>query len=301
MSAIVQASGRFPPHLVYNSLTATPSLPFSFPLFAPTHACFLIGFYNSRTAASGSSGSATPQGSGQPSQASKRNASSDVAASSKKAKTAGQTPRSEAGGITPAQSTPAGQSPQKDAHTKPMPPPHTRTASGTVQTVNRTASPALPGMALTNDNLQQFITEMKASAARNGLPPPSNQEIQAAITHFAGRAQQPPGASPFLTGSGAAFPSPSMSTPQLQQVQQMLQSSPGHAPQRTSSPAPPTMPYRIDQCSPEQIAQLPPLAQDVRIQVENHMNGLRSKLSSGEMTQDEAAMMLKKLHSAADQ
>jgi len=309
-SLLVQSSGRFPPHLVYNSTTANNNSPFTFPLYGATHACFLIGFYNSRTANAGSTpGVGTPTGANI-----KRNASNDPSLTNKKAKA--NTPAPAAASALGSQPTSTFKDPSKPSPATSLPP-HTRTPSGPIpqqpqNPIRRTASPALPPppAVLTNESLQAYMNEMKANAARTGAPPPGLADVQAAIAAYTnggqGAAGGNPASSPFAVAGQRPLPppgsSPNLGTNPLQLLQQQQQLLQQQAQQRQQNQTPqPPPPPELMKLTPAQIAALPPIPNEMRLQIEGHLVAIRAKVANGTISQDQANMQMKRLHEVADQ
>lgn len=223
---------------MYNSLQPSPSIPFQFPLYAPTHAAFLIGFFNHRPGLTTSS-TASPQPQGTPNLAGtspataaaqiKRAPSTDASGAGKPSSTAAFAvptnantsqadavanylsaatrdsllAKQKAAGLPPSAQA-AGASISR-APSQPQAGPSTqRRATPNLGTV---PLPPAPGN-MTNETMQQYIAELKAAALRNGAPPPTLAEVQANLTAHAANVnaqQQQTGSAPGQVPQSSPF------------------------------------------------------------------------------------------------
>ncbi|GAA5967717.1 hypothetical protein JCM21900_004044 [Sporobolomyces salmonicolor] len=283
------SSAKFPPHLIYNSTTQTPAPGFNFPLLSTSHACFLIGFHNANrpmqqpTAAASTS---QPVQGATPASSTKRPAPSSpiVSTAAKKSKA---NPPSVPPSTSPAQPAAAFLTGNAISKQQPTPPNSFRSSVQPPTTIQqsplqRTHSPAmlaLPG-GLTNESLQQYINDMKASAARAGQPPPTAQDIQAAAITAYTNAQRSGSTGTQLQPLPQVTPrSTSASLPQQQQQAQQT-------------------PPQLNQA---QINALPPIPADTKAKIEAHLNTIRQRVTSGAMSQEEAATQVRRLQDLANQ
>ncbi|GAA5857198.1 hypothetical protein JCM8547_009365 [Rhodosporidiobolus lusitaniae] len=272
-----ESCGRFPPNLIYNSTAPPPSSGVSFPLVSPSHACFLIGFYNSNNRSS-SQATAAPSPAAN---ANKRAAPPDAATANKKAKP--NPPTLPGTSMSP-------QLANANLATKPPVPPNpSRTpaqplanlqTSPNLQPKPSPAMPTLPGGALTNENLQQYINDMKTAARNAGRPPPSQSEIQAAALAVYANGSVPP-----RNGSGA----PGSTGPSSQPL-----------PRSTPKPDAPAPLLPLNQMTAQQMNALPQLPQEMRVKIETHLASVRQKVKNGEMNHDEATSQIGKLQEYAN-
>ncbi|KAM0756609.1 hypothetical protein T439DRAFT_321312 [Meredithblackwellia eburnea MCA 4105] len=203
------STSRFPANLVYTSTSPTPGINFNFPLFSNSHACFLIGFYNSRNnsnANANASASATPtpqsqQGASSPAlPANKRLAANENQQAGANKKQKPNTPTIPITALPATTGGPNSVTAQQQAQYLALKAGQAAAAgvSGTVSAPpaqpgtalpapRRTDSPVVPPPSgnLSNESLQQYINEMKAATNRAGGGPPLNlAEVQAAMTTF---------------------------------------------------------------------------------------------------------------------
>lgn len=61
-----------------------------------------------------------------------------------------------------------------------------------------------------------------------------------------------------------------------------------------------SMPTKIEQCTPEQIAMLPALPDDARKQIEEFTAAVHKRFKAGGMKQEEAALQLQRMQIASD-
>ncbi|GAA6036912.1 hypothetical protein JCM8097_006350 [Rhodosporidiobolus ruineniae] len=282
-----ESAGRFPANLVYSSTGPPPSSGFTFPCLSPAHACFLIGFHNNNARSSSSSSANAPSPAA--TNGNKRPAPSDPAAAAAANKKVKPNPPTMPGAsVSPqlANAAFAGKG-------QPTPPNPSRTPAqipAALQTSPQLAqkpSPAMPTLpnTLTNENLQQYLNDMKAAAQRNGQPPPSNADLQAAAiaAYTNGQQQQQRAAStaPGSTGpSSQTLPPRSTPTPRL-----------GSA----------SLPAQLAQMSAAQINALPQIPPDMRQKIEGHLAAIRARVDKGDLSQDEAQGQIKKLQDVANQ
>lgn len=193
-----QCSGRFPANLIYTSLAPPPNVAFSFPLVSPSHACFLLGFYNNNRQQPPPSAAAA-NGTSQTNSA-KRPTPPEPNMPNKKAK---PNPTAQ-----PAQVAGKGQTP--------IPPPKpTRTPSSASGTVPQAVKPS-PSQVNSAENVQQYLNDVKANGGR------SSQPFQANGTFATGSQGTPRGrhaATPTSATQG-------LQTPNLPQGQQGLPNQP---------------------------------------------------------------------------
>ncbi|CEQ38905.1 SPOSA6832_00397, partial [Sporobolomyces salmonicolor] len=283
------SSAKFPPHLIYNSTAQTPAPGLNFPLLSTSHACFLIGFHNANrptqqpTAAASTS---QPVQGATPTSSTKRPAPSSpiVSTATKKSKA---NPPSVPPSTSPPQPAAAFLTGNAISKQQPTPPnsfrssvqPPTTIQQSPLQRTNSPAMLALPG-GLTNESLQQYINDMKASAARAGQPPPTAQDIQAAAMTAYTNAQRSGSTGTQLQPLPQVTPrSTSASLPQQQQQAQQT-------------------PPQLNQA---QINALPPIPADTKAKIEAHLNTIRQRVTSGAMSQEEAATQVRRLQDLANQ
>ncbi|BGP12811.1 hypothetical protein JCM10213v2_000728 [Rhodosporidiobolus nylandii] len=262
-----ESCGRFPPNLVYTSVTPPPSSGFTFPLLSPSHACFLIGFYNNNTGAN------------------KRTLPAEATAANKKAKPNPPT-------LPGASVSPQLAAASLAAKQQPTPPNLARLQTSPQLAQKPNVSVAVPPH-VTNENLQQYVNELKATAARNGQPPPSAADLQAvALAAYANTQQQRAAASaaglaaPGSTGPSAAPLPAARGTP---------------TPRSGGVPLPPALlnanPAQLTQ---QQVAALPPMPADMRQRIQTHLDSIQQKAATGQLTQEEAQGQIKKLQEFAN-
>lgn len=151
------------------------------------------------------------------------------------------------------------------------------------------------------------MNEMKAAAARNGAPTPGFADVQAAIVAYTngGQGAPNPASSPFAMASQKPFPppgsSPSLGTNPMQQLHQQQQILQQQAQQQQQARATPQPPQDIKQLTPAQVAALPPIPPEMRVQIEGHLNNIRGKIANGTMSQEQANAQMRKLQEVADQ
>ncbi|BGP04791.1 Esa1p-associated factor [Rhodotorula toruloides] len=279
-----ESSGRFPANLVYNSLSPPLNTAFSFPLLSPSHACFLIGFYNNDArpplASQPSSGSPSPANTA------KRPAPPDATAANKKAKP----------------NPPISASPQlPSAKPIPTPPNPSRTsvqAAASLQSSPPLAAKPSPNPALSHlppnvnmENVEHFIEEVKAAAARAGKPPPSAADLQA----IALAAYNNVNVNVTRQTPSSASTAPSTVTPAT--------TAPSQAPSTTNTTprATPTQFPPVNQMTRAQIDALPQIPVDMRAKIEATLEGIRRKVERGQLTQEQAHMQVKQLQELANQ
>ncbi|GAA6058685.1 hypothetical protein JCM10212_003373 [Sporobolomyces blumeae] len=326
-----ESSGKFPPHLIYNSTSSSPPAGFSFPLVSPQHACFLIGFYNANrppqnpTASSSAPAPTTQQASsngaaGSPVMNAKRPAPSSPAVSLAAKKSKPNPPPANSTNSTGTPAIPSNSPPNpagafltgNRVQQQPTPPNSTRSsAPGTVNSTTTPSSmlqspaqranggspsiaPPLPPT-LTNESLQQYINEMKAAAARTGLPPPSAQDIQSAAMAAYANAHR-------SAGSTASVPPPPSMTPRSTGSAQLAGGGGGGGAGGTPSmgAAPPLIPQSISQLTPQQINQLPPIPSEMKAKIEAHLEIIKTRVRSGQMTQEAGELQVKRLQDLAN-
>ncbi|GAA5894404.1 hypothetical protein JCM5296_005158 [Sporobolomyces johnsonii] len=280
------SSAKFPPHLIYNSTAQNPAPPgLNFSMLSPSHACFLIGFHNAnRSTQQPIPSASTPQpvqGAAPASSAKRPAPSSPIVSTVTKKSKSNPTP------VPPSTSPPqpaaaflTGNAISKQQPTPPtsfrasvQPPPTIQQSP--LQRNGSPAMPALPG-GLTNESLQQYINDMKAAAARAGQPPPTTQDIQAAAIAAFTNAQR----------------SGSTGTP--------LQPLPQVTPRSTSASLPQQQ-QTLPQLNQAQINALPPIPADTKAKIEAHLNTIRQRVTSGAMSQEEAATQVRRLQDLANQ
>ncbi|GAA5984068.1 hypothetical protein JCM11641_005588 [Rhodosporidiobolus odoratus] len=289
-----ESCGRFPPNLIYNSTGPAPSSGFTFPLIAPTHACFLIGFYNNNARlgpvpARSETAGTTPGTSG-----TKRPAPPDATTNKKSKPNPPSLPPATSGspllgslGLSTAQ--------------KPTPPATKRTPSQPPASVLRTSpqlqqkpSPSLSSAPanLTNENLQQYIHDMQLNAQRNGQPPPSASDLQAAaLAAYANDQQQRAAAAAAAAGAPGNANGPVGQPPSSQQAR----ATP--TPRTASAP----LPASLNQMSTAQINALPQLPQDLRAQIQGMLDSIKQKLAAGQLSQQEAQSQVGRLQEFANE
>ncbi|GAA6047275.1 hypothetical protein JCM3770_001862 [Rhodotorula araucariae] len=272
-----ESSGRFPPNLIYNSLSPQPNSSFAFPLLSPSHACFLIGFYNNNARPPAPPNSAPSPAA---TTSAKRAAPPDTATANKKAKP------NPTGSATSPQLVGANLAAAKQQPTPPNPSRTPALLPGALpqhspQLVPK-PSPSLPSVPsnLTNENLQHYIAEMQAAAARSGHPPPTAADIQAAALAAYAKANGTVGvARPGSTGL-APVPLP----------------LPGGGTGNGNANANGTP--RLTQ---QQLNALPQIPPDMKAKIEGHLEGIRKRVERGELTQEQAGMQVKRLQEMANQ
>lgn len=278
LSTLEQSSGRFPANLIYNSLTPPPNPGFSFPLLSPSHACFLIGFYNQNARPPTTQQNGAPSPAAVPgSTANKRVAPPDpAAAASKRAK---PNPSGSAASPQLANANLAATRQQPTPPTNPSRTPNQPQPSPRLVPNRSPSMPIAVPTTLTNETLQQYIADMQAAAARSGHPPPTAADIQAAA--LAAYAKANGGRPPGSTGpQHAALPQQQQQHPQQQQQQQM------------GTPR---------QMTQQQLNGLPQIPPDMKAKIEAHLEGIRKKVERGEMSQEQAGGQVKKLQEMANQ
>ncbi|GAA6001763.1 hypothetical protein JCM10207_002305 [Rhodosporidiobolus poonsookiae] len=280
------SSGKFPQNLIHTSLAPSPPSVFTFPVISPAHACFLCGFHNANNSRPSTQSTPTAPSPAATANPNKRAAPPDPAAANKKAKP--NPPTMPGASVSPqlAAASLAGA-------TKPTPPNPLRTpalpTSHLQQSPNLQAKPipAVPSLPanLTNENLQQYINEMKATAQRNGQPPPTAADIQAAaLAAYANNQQQ----------RAAAAAAASASAPAGQPRQPAQGQGQGQGTPRIGGVKGPSTPS-LGQ------APLPALPADMKAKIEAHLRGIQEKQSRGELTQEEANNQYRRLQEFANQ
>jgi len=159
-----QSSGRFPAHLIYNSIASTVPPGFSFPLVAPSHACFLIGFYNANRPSQAlppSNGATTASPQSQPISASTPNSSTTT--NSKR----------------PAPASPVINNNQSSKKSKPNPAPQ---SSSTTPALPANSPPNPTGAFLTGNRIQQQPTPPNSTRPTNSTAPPSINQSPSTTT-----------------------------------------------------------------------------------------------------------------------
>ncbi|GAA5832284.1 hypothetical protein JCM11251_004307 [Rhodosporidiobolus azoricus] len=257
-----ESSGKFPPNLVYNSLGTPPSSGFTFPLLSPSHAALLIGFYNNNARNSSQTNGGAPSPAGT---SNKRAAPPDPAQVNKKVKP--NPPTMPGTSVSPQLANASLANRQQP--TPPNPSRNLAPPNGSPQIGQQ--KPPLATGPLNNENIQQYINDMKAAAARNGQPPPTAAEIQAAAlnAYRNGSLSNAPGG-PGPRGT------PRMNNPAL---------SPALGGAGVGGPAPGT-------------PQLPP---DMKMKIEMHLTAIKSRVAKGELSSEEAASQVKRLQEFANQ
>ncbi|GEM06360.1 chromatin modification-related protein EAF3 [Rhodotorula toruloides] len=252
---------------------------FSFPLLSPSHACFLIGFYNNnaRPPLASQPSSGTPS----PANTAKRPAPPDANAANKKAKP----------------NPPISASPQlasaKSISTPPIPSRTPVQVAASLQSSPPLAarpSPALSHLPpnVNSDNVEQFIEEVKAAAARAGKPPPSAADLQAIALAAYNNVKNVTRQTPTSTAPSTATPATNV---------------PSHTPSTTNTTprATPTQFPPLNQMTRAQIDALPQIPVDMRAKIEATLEGIRRKVERGQLTQEQAHMQVKQLQELANQ
>lgn len=151
------------------------------------------------------------------------------------------------------------------------------------------------------------MNEIKANAARTGAPPPSLADVQAAIAAYAngGQGAANPASSPFAVAGQRPLPlpgsSPNLGTNPFQQLQQQQQLLQQQAQQRQQNQTPQPPPPQELKLTPAQVAALPPIPNEMRLQIESHLVAIRAKVANGTISQEQANMQMKRLQEVADQ
>ncbi|GAA5915912.1 hypothetical protein JCM8208_003660, partial [Rhodotorula glutinis] len=266
-----ESSGRFPANLIYNSLAPPPNPGFSFPVLSPSHAAFLIGFYNQHA-----SRPAPPQQNGAPSPSvagtNKRVAPPDPVAANKKPK---PTPSGNAVSPHLGHANLAGVKQQQPTPPNPSRTPNHPQPSPRLVPNRSPSMPTVPTN-LTNETLQQYIADMQAAAARSGQPPPTAADIQAAALAAYARANG--SRAPGSTGP----PPANLPIPLHAQQQQQQQTTPR-------------------QMTQQQLNGLPQIPPDMKAKIEVHLETIRKKVERGELTQEQAGQQVKRLQEMANQ
>ncbi|EGU13267.1 Chromatin modification-related protein EAF3 [Rhodotorula toruloides ATCC 204091] len=278
-----ESSGRFPANLVYNSLSPPLNTAFSFPLLSPSHACFLIGFYNNnaRPPLASQPSSGTPS----PANTAKRPAPPDATAANKKAKP----------------NPPISASPQlPSAKPIPTPPNPSRTpvqVAAALQSSPPLAAKPSPNLALSHlplnvnmENVEQFIEEVKAAAARAGKPPPSAADLQAIALAAYNNVKNVTRQTPSSTATASSTITPATTAPS------QTPSTTNTTPRATPTQFPP-----LNQMTRAQIDALPQIPVDMRAKIEATLEGIRRKVERGQLTQEQAHMQVKQLQELANQ
>ncbi|GAA5980077.1 hypothetical protein JCM10908_001525 [Rhodotorula pacifica] len=230
-----ECSGRFPANLIYTSLTPPPNVAFTFPLVSPSHACFLLGFYNNNRPQP-PPGVNTPAAAASPvgnSTTTKRSTPSEPNVPNKKAKPNPIAPNSAATGKPKPTRTPSNAAGQLPQAIKPSP----ATASGQ------------------HDNVQQYLNDVKTNGGRT-----SQQSMNGA---FATGSQGTP-------RSGSVARSTATPSSAAQQGQQQPVSS---TPATGQPLGPPTQPYQhqggpLPQIPPEMRAKVEAHLESIRTRVQ---------------------------------
>lgn len=140
------------------------------------------------------------------------------------------------------------------------------------------------------ENVEHFIEEVKAAAARAGKPPPSAADLQAialaAYNNVKNVTRQTP---------SSASTAPSTVTPAT--------TAPSQAPSTTNTTprATPTQFPPVNQMTRAQIDALPQIPVDMRAKIEATLEGIRRKVERGQLTQEQAHMQVKQLQELANQ
>lgn len=150
---------------------------------------------------------------------------------------------------------------------------------------------------MTPEAFQQYISDMRASAAKSGQTVPNLNEVQAAINAYASTGQAPsnPTASPFVGNQAKLFspPNPSPASSAAKTDQPTPQSQVAH-----NSPlmnAYRQLPQEARLLTQAQLALLPPVPPDMQRAIQGHMASINAKVNSGEMTKDQGRAQLKRL------
>ncbi|GAA5908246.1 uncharacterized protein JCM6883_004322 [Sporobolomyces salmoneus] len=314
-----KSSGKFPPHLIYNSTSSTTPSGLSFPLLAPNHTCFLIGFYTNRSAqqaqaqaqANSAQASQPPSTSVQTPTNTKRAAPSSPVLNNGAAKKAKPNPNptpSSSAATLPANSPPnpagaflTGNRVQQ----QPTPPTSTRTIPTPSNLQSNTQSPlqrpsASPSMApalpstLTNESLQRYVEEMKAVAAKSGQPPPSAQDIQNAAISAYQAAQRSANGGQSSNGLQSMTPR-SSNQPNLPPNQNNQNPNNPNNNLNTANIA-----RELAQMTPQQINALPAIPHEMKVKIEAHLGAIRDKVKAGMMAEEEGQKQVRRLQDLAN-
>lgn len=266
---ILQCSGRFPANLIYTSLTPPPNVAFSFPLASPSHACFLLGFYNNNRP--------QPQPAQPPGGVNQPNATTYNSNNKR------PTPVTE----------PSGGGPNKKA--KPNPP--TTIAPGPAigrpkptRTPSNAAAGQLPPMIKpspsnnnndNNNNIQQYLSDVKANGGRT-----SQQSMNGSAGGGGGAFATGSQGTPRSVGGGRSAATPTTATPL----------GPPPPPSNAGGQQQPQPPYQHSGGQP--LPQIPP---EMRAKVEAHLESIRTRVQRGQMTQEQAAMQIRQLQELTNQ
>ncbi|KAI5478443.1 hypothetical protein MNV49_005084 [Pseudohyphozyma bogoriensis] len=333
-----ETSAKFPQNLVFSSLAPPPGVSFQFPLFAASHACFLVGFYNSRAQQPPPQvAGATPQTSAvstpQPANAGKRVAANDQNSANKKQKTANPTPSVASGApavpnaqIPPGLPGKPGEPPSSKAQSQILALAQAQAAAlaqrqasnpnpGTSPTINASPNPSQPGSTprrpdvplppgIATENLQQYINDMKLATSRQ----PGAQPNPATMGQPAFSAP-PPQPANFATGqqpnqAQVHQQNLQQAQQQLLQAQQAAQQQAGQAGQQNrplpNVPPVPRLPPPFQHLTPAQIDRLPPIPEDMKAKIEAHMLEIRNRVGSGQLKNEEAQDQVKRLQDLAN-
>ncbi|KAK4694501.1 hypothetical protein P7C70_g8721, partial [Phenoliferia sp. Uapishka_3] len=350
------SSSRFPANLIFNSTLPNPASSFSFPLYSTSHACFLIGFYNNRSAPQQPSNASTPVAAPSPAiiPPAKRGAPPETASTNKKQKLntpipvpavvpppplslsaanaqaavqqymsaqaqaqgahatkqgqaqVAQQAQARAQADAQAQAQAQAMTAQAEASALLQAQQNTQRAQQAAQQQSRPPNqPLPPGPNTTNENLQQYINEMKANASRQGAGTLNLADVQAAMANYnAGAGQIPP--------SSTFNPSiPPNRPPSAQPPQQQLPGQPNPNPnaraqqlaiqQQAEAQRQAALVAQIRQqnLTPQQINALPQLPLEMRQKIEVHFTQIRAKVASGQINQEEANAQTKRLQEFA--
>ncbi|GAA5864519.1 hypothetical protein JCM3774_005153 [Rhodotorula dairenensis] len=260
-----ECSARFPANLVYTSLAPPPNVAFTFSLASPSHACFLLGFYNNnRPQPPPGVNASTPPTT--VSNSAKRSTPYEPNVPNKKAKP--NPPTMATTTIAPGPALPGG----GGATGKPKP---TRTPSNAAgqlpQAIKPSPSTTTTTTSQNHDNVQQYLNDVKANGGRT-----SQQSMNGT-----------PGA--FATGSQGT-PRPGRASTQ----------TPTTA--AATLPAPPPAPHPSQTPQPYQHAgPLPQIPPEMRAKVEAHLESIRTRVQRGQMTQEQAALQIRQLQELTNQ
>ncbi|KAL8293498.1 hypothetical protein RQP46_000199 [Phenoliferia psychrophenolica] len=333
MYVTFKCSSRFPPNLVFNSTAPLPNThTFPFTLYAATHACFLVGFYNTRNAPPSASASAasTPVSAPSPAVAvppPKRVAAPEPATANKKQKPNVSVPpppippasqaavqqylASQAQGANAAKLQQQSQQQAVEAHARSQAQAqlvnaHADAAANLQQQQNAQRLAAaqagqqnalyqtLPALGQPKVNLDQYVLDSRSAAStRPGGPPLNIAEAQAAQA-----------AMTSLYG-GAQVPNstfnPSLPT-------NRPPSQPGHLPpgneqlaglnqQQTALQRQQAVEAqrRAQNLPPQHKAEIPSSANEMQVRIQLHYEQIKSRTASGQYSAEESAFHMKRL------
>lgn len=297
-----ETSAKFPHNLVFNSIQPPLNVPFSFPLFAPSHACFLIGFYNSRATNNPANPTQPP--------------TSSVAASP-----VPPLPISTPTPLTqplPSQLAPppqpAPQNQKRPAVSDPPPPPPNKKSKP-----NSISIPPPPSNLL----LQQQQSQQQHSQSQpHPNPPPPTSSASAVAQYISSQTQnnrlaaqqqqlllqqqlqqhqsQQQQVTGLSVGGGRRTDSPSLLPPDLPIPSRGAQFSPPPPPSLAPQPLSQNQPQAARRPTTTQLSNLPPIPRDMRIKMEAHFTDIRQKVASGVLKQEEANLQVKRLQDLAN-